>query len=814
MTYPKKALSDLEWPRLLEHLAARCAGEEAADSCRKLPFLQPEEIPKRLALIEELMTCISEGDPPPALPVRPVGEWLARIRGEGSVPAEALRDTAVNLKLYTTISRFLENRRDVCPRNAALVNPEDGSVSPLGLARLAAEIDMSFEPDGQISDRASPDLGPLRRQVVSLRRRLVLKIEKIAEQQEDVLQERTVTIRNDRFVLPVRADAHRRLSGLVHGASGSGATVFIEPEAAIETGNDLMLAREEVAREETRILQNLCEAVRDQLDEVSVAYRLAVEADVRIASARLSNDLEASAPHPASAGEIRLKRARHPLLVLDGVDVVPSNVDGSAGTSVVISGPNAGGKTVVLKTIGILELMLAAGLPIPADPDSHLAVPRAVLTDIGDDQSLERNLSTFSAHMTNIASILETAGHGSIVILDELAAGTDPSEGSALAEAFLERLNSLDATVFATTHFDELKSRAQEGDGFTNAAVGFDMQGMRPTFELRQGIPGSSSALAVARRFGAPGDVIERAREILPGGVRDLTNAVEALEEERRLVMLERQAMTEARQAAEKSQRRRDDEISRLRDKQKKFIDKEAEELWSSIRKAREKVRDAEVSIRRRRNDASTITRSRKVINAVAEDLDPGGKLNPDDENKPPGRPAMPEDIAAGAAVYVRSFRASGIIESELKGGRVYVRIGKVRTNVKLKDLLITEAGHDGKQKPTKTRKRPRLPKSISHSMGTPDALDPAAPKQALRTSDTTVDLRGMTVDEAVDATDAFLDRALKEDWPAVFILHGHGTGALRGAIRDYLAESQYIEEFRPGERNEGGDGITVAWLR
>ncbi len=262
MRFPNKTLADLEWKRLLEYLSHRCSGEEAARRCLELPFLPPEQVGDHLELVSELMECIREGDPPPSLPLHTMGEWLTLIRGEGSVPAHALIEIASNLKMFTGIHRYLENRRDRCPRNAALVAPEEGGVSAISLARLAAEIEASFEPDGTIADGASPELGRLRRRVLSLRTQLVDKVEKIAANESDLLRERTVTLRNDRFVLPVRVDAHRKFKGIVHGASSSGATVFVEPESVVETGNELMLAREAVAWEEKRILRELSEAVR------------------------------------------------------------------------------------------------------------------------------------------------------------------------------------------------------------------------------------------------------------------------------------------------------------------------------------------------------------------------------------------------------------------------------------------------------------------------------------------------------------------------------------------------------------------------
>jgi DNA mismatch repair protein MutS2 len=800
MRFPEKTIRDLEWPRLLEYLAERCTGEQAAEKCRNLSFLTPEDVPKRLSLIAEFMACIAGGDPPPRLPVRPVDDWLARIQGDGTAPAGALQDIAANLKLYVAIERYVQNRRDTCPGNAAFTTPADSEISSIALARLSAEIESSFEPDGAIADGASPDLGRLRRRVVSLRKHIVSRIEQIAEREEDLLQERTVTIRNDRFVLPVRADSHRRLNGIVHGASSSGATVYVEPESMIETGNELMLAREEVAREEARILKELCRAVQDQLKEVQSAHAITIELETRIAAAKLANDLDAQVPCPASPGEMNLIDARHALLALDGVEVVANNITGSHDSSTVISGPNAGGKTVALKTVGLLGLMLAAGLPIPASPDSRIGVPHKILTDIGDDQSLIKNLSTFSAHMSNISSILASAEKGSIVLLDELCAGTDPSEGAALAEALLERLNEKGATTFATTHFDSLKGRAQAGDGFVNAAVGFDIEEMRPTFELKIGIPGSSSALKVARRFGIPGSAIERAEKILPGGVHELKSASEALDLERRKMQFERQALAEARRKAEEAKKNYDEEVRRLRSAESKLIDREISDLKSAIRRAREKVRDAEISIRTRRADATTVNRARKVINDLAEELDPGGSLSREDAAKLPGRPALEGEIDIGAEVYVKSLQSKGAVESSPKSGRVFVRIGNVKTRVRIDDLLLVE----DREKSNSRARRPKLPPPSGEIDRT----------QAVKTGENTIDLRGATMDEAIEKTDAFLDRALKEDWPYIFVLHGHGTGALRNAVRGYLSESRYVETFRPGEREEGGDGVTLVWLR
>ncbi len=796
MRFPEKTLNDLEWSRLCDHWADRCTGEAAAKRCRRAAFFDAKKARAHLALVGELLAALVEGDAPPSLAANPLGDTLSRIEHQGGVSGEALIWVAQNLKLFAAIARYLDNRRDAMPGNAALVVPAEGSAAIVKLANLAGEIESSFEPDGSVSDRASAELSTLRARVVSLRKHLTARIEKIAEREDDLLQECSIAVRNERFVLPVRADAHRRLSGIVHGASGSGATVFVEPEEVIEVGNDLMLAREAVLREEARVIADLAEAVRDELPAVRSADEIVIDVETRIAAARLSLDLGAAVPQEGEAGEVQLVGARHPLLLLAGVDVVPCAVRFTRGRCLVISGPNAGGKTVVLKTVGLLGLMRAAGLPVPAAPDSIFGAPLAILTDIGDDQSLKENLSTFSAHMTNIARILNQAGPGTIVLLDELSAGTDPGEGAALAEAILDHLCKEGASTLATTHFDTLKTRALGDAAFENASVGFDMRTMRPTFELFQGTPGTSSALAVAERFGAPRSVVAHARSVMSGGSRRLESAIRSLEDERRRLVKERSDLADALRHAEDLERKRQKELARLKQREEKFIDEERESLWREIRMAREKVRDAEQTVKRQRRDADAVNRSRRQINAVAEALSPGGDLAAEPSGDLPGRPAKASDIAEGAAVFVSTFNKKGVVAGPLRGKSLFVTVGSLKTKVGLADLRVMDA--PAKAPPPQKLGAPAL----------------ARREDPIQTRENTLDLRGMTSEEAVDAADAFLDRAMKDDFGVAFIIHGHGTGALKSAIRGYVIESAYVADSRPGRRGEGGDGVTVVWVR
>lgn len=801
----EKALHDLEWGRLLSHLAARCACEDAALRCLSLPFLEDDEAWARLAAVGEILSRLREDDAPPRLAARPFAEALAHVRGAGAVPGDALCAIAANLGLYASVARYLDNRRERCPLNAALAIPKGGERWALSLSRLAQEIESTFEPDGTISDDASPEIGRLRRRAVSLRQGLLARLDEIAERDADLLQERTVTLRNDRYVLPVRTDAHRRIRGIVHGTSSTGATVFVEPEEVVGLANDLTLAREDVIREEARILAALGAAVRDQIDEVSVACAIIVDLETGIAAARLALDLDAAAPSRAGPGEAEIIRARHPLLVLDGVAVVPATVTLRRGECLLVSGPNAGGKTVLLKTVGLFGLMLAAGLPVPADPRSRIGIPRAVLTDIGDDQSLENNLSTFSAHMRNIAAILAAARAGGLVLLDELCGGTDPLEGAALAEATLEALVAGGATALATTHFDTLKSRAQDKAGFVNAAMGFDVGGGRPTFELRLGLPGSSSAFAVASRFGIPDAVLDSARRLLPEGVRELASAVAALDKAKHDAEIERLALAEQRSALATEAKRHADEMVRLRARDERFVDKEREALWQEIRRARERVRDAEATLKRRRVDAPAAKSARDAINAVAERLAPGGALGQGRPDELPGAPALPGDLREGARVHVVSLGKEAIVAEPLRGNTAFVRLGSARLRVPLEDLrFLGEA---------RARTGPAPKKPAPAREEAPDRVE-AVPGGPVRTAGNVLDLRGATVDEAIDRVDAFLDAMLRDGADAAFVIHGFGTGALQDAIRRHLDGSRYVARWRPGDREEGGDGVTVAWLR
>ncbi|MCC6876709.1 MAG: endonuclease MutS2, partial [Sandaracinaceae bacterium] len=451
-----KTLSDLEWERIVAAVAERCAGP-LRERLDVLPLAATEgETQVYLRETAEALSLQSADEPLPLSGIRDVRRALERIERQGAVDGPALRDIALTLGAARVLRKFLARRRHVVPALFAAC-----ATDPT-LDELADELERAVEPDGRLADSASPELARLRTEVANLRGRIVARLESLIVKHADVLSDRFHTLRDGRYVLPVRTDAHERLPGIVHGTSGSGATVFVEPRAIVEQGNRLRLAQGELEREEVRILAILSSRVRERAAETLAALDSLDRADLRSASARLCRDLRGVVPELDPQARLRLVEARHPLLQLDGVEVVPNDLALAAGSALILSGPNAGGKTVSLKILGLAALMVRAGLPLPAAEGSSAGFFEVVLSDVGDEQSLAKNLSTFSAHVQNLVRILEVAGPSSLILLDELATGTDPQEGAALACAIVDALCKSGAAVAVTTHYEALKSMALE----------------------------------------------------------------------------------------------------------------------------------------------------------------------------------------------------------------------------------------------------------------------------------------------------------------------------------------------------------------
>ncbi len=800
---PLKTRADLEWDRLLGAISDRASSAAGKRLAKTLPFARTHELLlTSLGEVKEAVNLHRLGEPLPAPDVPDVGQALERARIGASLSNEELRAVGQCLQEAARIRRFLATRKTHIPLllRACSTDP--------GLDDLEREIHRAFDPEGMISDKASPVLGELRTERRHLRDRLVRRLEEIMQQHADILQDGFFTERDGRYVLPVRSDAHERFPGIVHATSGSGATLFVEPRAVVDLGNRLKVVESRVAHEEDLIRAALSEKIGSDIHNVEAAVAALAHADLRAASARLARDLTWTFPDVSSSESsvpaMRLRNARHPLLALDGVNVIPSDIEVSAGQAMIVSGPNAGGKTIALKTLGLAALCLRAGLPIPADEGSSASAFEVVLTDVGDDQNLHKNLSTFSAHVQNLAAILEETRSGALVLLDELAGGTDPREGEALAAAVLDTMVARGGAVATTTHYEGLKALALADPRFQNASVGFDLSTMSPNFRLMMGIPGASSALSVARKFGIPHVVLERAEKFSSRDAANFEEVVNKLHAERAALEMAREAAKRATEAAQEKQRRLDAELVRLQGIERGILTDAGRELFDSLKKARAALREVEGRLRGKpatndlRDAARAIDVAAKRMTAL-EESEPAPLI----ELPTPGA-VDPGAIRAGMRVYVPRLRTTAEVVEVLADGKLRVTAGALKLTTTLGEIRTADAA--GMSEKPKENIRGPVRRSVFDA-----AADPDVPAQ---TSDNTVDLRGLRAHEAVAMAEQFLDRTLGAGRKVAFLIHGHGKGALRDAVRDAIKANAYVAKSRPGEPREGGDGVTVVWLR
>ena len=801
-----KTAHDLEWPELIGHLADRCQSTQGhARALALTPAVTLDDARERMRRTDEALRLARAGD---AIPLNnlpeAVTDVLSRLAREADVTSHDLHALREMLKTAHTLRRFGQARRATYPSVAAVL------VSDAGLDKLLGVLDHALDPDGTLSDRASVDLATARRKVHEMRARVVQRLDEAIARYAEVLQDRYYTLRDGRYVLPVRSDAHIRVPGIVHGSSSSGATLFIEPRTVMQRGNQLRVLVADVEREEARVLAELSVRARGDIDALMEAHESCVTADLLAATVRFASDLDAIAVEPEAEPVIELRVARHPLLALSGAPVVANDLSLRAGRVLVVSGPNAGGKTVALKTLGLAALMVRAGLPLPVAEGSRAGWFDPVECDVGDDQSLARNLSTFSAHVTNLAEVLRRVRPGALVLLDELASGTDPEEGAALAASVLETLASRGAAVAVTTHYELLKTLAVRDARFENASVGFDLATMAPTFTVTLGIPGASSALVVAQRFGVPTEVVARARELLPEHAGSREDVLRRLQDEERAARMARAAVEEESRAIARLRVELEAEKNALKSREQARISREGSELLAAMRKAREELRGAETRLRRKKVEEADLREAERAINAVARDVSvtgPIGKAMDPKRAAPTRRPARDEDVRPGMRVYVPRLGSIVEVLEKLSRDQVRVTAGAMKLFVAIEDIQIEEAPEVA---PGDTPDEPRR-----NAPGAPVPYDAAGDvERPLRVDSNTCDVRGLRVDDALGMVDAFLDRIYGGGATAGFVLHGHGTGVLKQAVREHLRQSPYITRSRAADPEDGGDAFTVFWLK
>lgn len=650
----------------------------------------------------------------------------------------------------------------------------------------------------EIADRASDELYEIRRKIRAKSNSVREKLDSIlhSSHYQKFLQEPIVTQRSGRYVVPVKAEHRADVPGLVHDMSSSGATVFIEPVSVVDANNEIKILESREREEIKRILFALSMEAGNFAQSIISSYENAVRIDLIFAKARLAYKMKASMPSLNDKGEILLKKARHPLL--DPKNVVPVDISlGCEFDTLVITGPNTGGKTVSIKTIGLLSLMAMCGLLIPAGDQSKIAVFDNILVDVGDEQSIQQNLSTFSAHMVNIIDIMKKAGGNSLVLIDELGAGTDPVEGAALAVAIIENLRSKDAKIAATTHYAELKAYALETPGVTNGSCEFNVETLRPTYRLLIGVPGRSNAFAISEHLGMEKSVIEEAKHLINSEGRSFEAVLQKLEETRRELENEREKAQRAADSADRMRRKAQSEKERaaqLRDHELEKAKREAEKIISSakrqsadflmrleqLKKEADAKNVSEVARKTRREIKNRLGEMEDAVNprSIADEWDDDYKL--------------PRPVVPGDTVIIRSIGEGEVLE--VNKNNVLVKSGMLKTRVKMSDLRLIK-----KKEPPKQSKPSLLYRTTS---------------KADSDVSTEIDLRGKTVDEALHELSLFIDKCVLLNLHEIRIIHGKGTGALRAAVQDDLRHHPNISDFRLGAYGEGENGVTIAHLK
>ncbi|HEY1554980.1 MAG TPA: Smr/MutS family protein [Kofleriaceae bacterium] len=816
-----KTLEDLDWATLVAHWAKRCATRRGAAVVGAL-FETIDDARVRAAEIREARDLRARAAAMPLGGITDIAAAIERVRKAAALDAPELVAVASTGRSLARLRGHLREHAE----HAAKLAARAADIADLG--HVFHPILEAFDADGRLVDHASDALGPLRRAATSLKAQLEKRMEAALadERFAPYLQDQYYTQREDRYVLPVRTDGKGFVRGIVHGTSGSGQTLFIEPEEIVDLNNRLKLAEAEIADEERRIYVKFSGWIAEEADAFARGLAASETLDTIAAAAILADDLVAAEPILDDAPRIALLHARHPLMLLAERRCVANDVTVAAGQTLVVSGPNAGGKTVALKTVGLAAVMARAGLHLPAESGSAIGWFPAIVTDIGDAQSLENDLSTFSGHVVNLRELLAHAAPGMLVLVDEIAVGTDPEQGAALAQAVLEALAARGATALVTTHYERLKALGASippgeasspgsllGDTrFANASVGFDLERMAPTFKLHLGVPGSSGALAVARRTGLPEQVVERARELLGGGGARVDDLLASVADQRRRLEEERAALLAELEAAEAERAAAITQRDQTRARYEKQTAREHGDAVAALRTARREIEELRRELRAKAaaanatpDDVRAANRRLVAPGAAVAQHEPRRKL-------PPGSPATREQLVPGTPVIVPKLGRCEVAAAPGDDGKVEVRLGRMHATVAIADVLLDS--HRAARAAERQRAEAAPPeKPEGPSVVLVDGV-PAGGRATARTIDSTVDIRGQRVDEAVANVDRFLDESLLANRDTAFIVHGHGTGALRQAVRSHLGAHRAIETFRAGEQSEGGDGVTVAFLR
>ena len=785
-TLSDKSIEKLELPAVLELLAGQAASADGKERCRAIrPETDLDEV--RLLQAQTSAAChlITLKGSPSLSGARDVSDALLRADRGGSLSAGELLKIAAVLRCARQVKNYAET-----DSVSTVLDPFFLQLT--ANKYLEEKIDHAIISEEEIADAASPELADIRRHIRVKSASVREALQKIISSPTyaKYLREPIITIRSDRFVVPVKSECKSAIPGLVHDVSASGSTFFIEPMQAVNANNALRELFAQERKEIERILAELSAEAASYQEHINQNFAVLVALDVIFARARLSFQMKASAPEIRTDGRLNLKNARHPLI--DKKTVVPISVRlGEDFDTMVITGPNTGGKTVTLKTMGLLTLMAQCGLHVPADDGSCISIYERVLADIGDEQSIEQSLSTFSAHMKNIVEIIGQCDDHSLVLFDELGAGTDPAEGAALAIALIQHCRALGANVAATTHYAELKLFAMRTKGVINASCEFSVETLQPTYRLLIGVPGKSNAFAISRKLGLPEQILTEASNLVSENDASFEDVLNQLEQQRQAMEAARAEAEALRLETEKRQKQSEEYFQEIKKEREKAVAKARQEAQHIIDDARRTANEVSEELRQMRKqlkdtaDAQGVNlrqaELRRALNEAESKLARG--------EGQPQRPAPSRAIRVGDTVELLKLGSKATVLAINKDGSYQLQAGIMKINAKPDEVYLLE--HEPNQSAKKI-------------------IDRSKRELRMKTASPELDIRGMTTDEMQGVLGIFLDNAYLANLPSVRIIHGKGTGALRTAVHQELRKSKYVKRFRLGAFGEGEDGVTI----
>lgn len=788
-----KNYKTLELDLILDQLAGECSCDDAKDLARGLkPSSDISEVELLLQQTEDAFSLLARFGGPSFSGLKNVNNPLHRASAGGSLNPKELLDIAYCLRGLRTLDEWHGHSSGV---KTSLDFFFEGITAN---KYLEAKIFSCIISEEEIADKASETLYDIRKKIRSKENSIREKLDSLihSSHYQQFLQEAIITQRNGRFVVPVKAECRGNVPGLVHDTSSTGATVFIEPASVVDANNDIKVLQGKERDEIMRILYELSAEAGDFAESIKHSYESAIRLNLIFAKAHLAYKMKATKPILNNEGITYLKKARHPLI--DPKKVVATDIAiGDEYDTLVITGPNTGGKTVSLKTLGLLTLMVMCGMLIPVSDMSRVSVYNNILVDIGDEQSIAQSLSTFSSHMVNIIDIMKKADDKSLILIDELGAGTDPVEGAALAVSVIEALREKGATIVATTHYAELKAYALDTPGVTNGCCEFDIETLRPTYKLLIGVPGRSNAFAILAHLGMEQSVIDNAKAIVGSDNRDFEAVLEKLEASRHALEEERRIAEEMTQKAKKIEEKAQSDKDKIETLKAREIDKAKREAQKLIDSAKRKSSEFLLELEKLKKEqtssnATEIARkTRRAVKAQMGEMD--DLINPNElADNWDYDYKLPRNPVAGDRVVIKGIGEGEVVE--FKNNNVFVKSGLLKTRVKLSDIMIIDKP---KKKPVKTQ----------HNLYRTSS-------RADKDVKTEIDMRGETVDEAIGELGLFIDRCVLNNIEEIRIIHGKGTGVLRTAVGDYLKTHPNVAEYRLGRYGEGENGVTIAKLK